>query len=174
MGLNIQPGSTVQGLPINNKGVPHYLLLSRTSKTFSIPGLQSLTPYFSLQTTFYSDPQITIHAQFIQPITSMAEQTLPELWKEAEARFHRITGKPLKLSPPKTLEDVRKEIESQQTEDIVKEDAKTRATKDFSMVALQCLKLLGGVAAQGAALVSLQDLRLERKLLTFPLGFWPC
>lgn len=83
----------------------------------------------------------------------MAEQTLPELWKEAETRFQRITGKPLKLTPPKTLEDMRKEIESQQTEDVAKEDGKTRVAKDFSMTALQCLKLLGGVAAQGAALV---------------------
>jgi fungal STAND N-terminal Goodbye domain len=83
----------------------------------------------------------------------MAEQTLPEIWKEAESRFQRITGKPLKLNPPKTLEDVRKEIESQRTGDIVKEDTKTRVTKDFSMIALQCLKVLGGVAAQGAALV---------------------
>jgi hypothetical protein len=105
----------------------------------------------------------------------MAEQTLPELWKEAEIRFQRITGKPLKLSPPKTLEDVRKEFESQQTEGVMKEDGKTRATKDFSMTALQCLKLLGGVAAQGAALVCLrfQNLVLEPKLLTLPQVFGP-
>lgn len=85
----------------------------------------------------------------------MAEPTLPDLWKEAEARFQRITGKSLKLSPPKTLEDVRKEIEAQQTEDATTQDFKSRVAKDFSMTALQCLKLLGGVAAQGAALVRL-------------------
>jgi hypothetical protein len=40
---------------------------------------------------------------------------------------------------------VQKDIEYQQTEDVVKEDAKTRATKDFSMIALQCLELLVGL-----------------------------
>ncbi|KAE9369344.1 hypothetical protein N431DRAFT_380216 [Stipitochalara longipes BDJ] len=83
----------------------------------------------------------------------MAEQTLKELWDEAEARFKLTTGKSLKLSPPKTLEDVRKEFEAQQIGDIGKEDAKGHVAKDFSLIALQCLKLLGGVAAQGAALV---------------------
>lgn len=88
----------------------------------------------------------------------MAEQSLPDLWKEAEARFQSRTGKPLRRSPAKTLEDVRKEIESQQVESakvlpVEKEDAKTRA-KAASMNALQCLKLLGGIAAQGASMVS--------------------
>jgi hypothetical protein len=85
----------------------------------------------------------------------MAEQTLPELWKEAETRFQRITGKPLNLSPPKTLEDVRKEIESPGAGDVANPNAKTRSAKDFSMIVLQSLKILGGVAAQGAALVTL-------------------
>jgi hypothetical protein len=85
----------------------------------------------------------------------MAEQSLPDLWKEAEARFQSRTGKPLRRSPAKTLEDVRKEIESQQMEGtkVEKEDAKTRA-KEASMNALQCLKLLGGIAAQGASMVT--------------------
>ena len=83
----------------------------------------------------------------------MAEQSLPELWKEAEARFQRRTGKALRLSPAKTLEDVRKEIESQQAEDPWKKEEAKKTAKDFSMTALQCLKLLGGVAAQGAAIV---------------------
>jgi len=89
----------------------------------------------------------------------MAEQSLKELWEAAEARFRLTTGKSLKLSPPKTLEDVRKEFEFQQAGDVGKEDGKGRAAKDFGLVTLQCLKLLGGVAAQGAAIVSLTSMK---------------
>ena len=88
----------------------------------------------------------------------MAERSLPELWKEAEDRFSRRTGKALKLSPAKTLEELTKEIESQQKEDVgKKEDAKQRA-KEFSLNALTCLKLLGGIASQGASLVRIRAL----------------
>jgi hypothetical protein len=93
----------------------------------------------------------------------MAEQSLPDLWKEAEARFQLRTGKLLKLSPAKTLEDVRKEIEAQQTEVIGKKGNDKTGAKDYSLTALQCLKLLGGVAAQGAAVVRLQTLILLKR-----------
>jgi hypothetical protein len=92
----------------------------------------------------------------------MAEQSLPELWKEAEDRFSRRTGKALKLNPAKTLEDLKKELESQPKEDVGKQvEAKQRA-KEFGLKALKCLKLLGGIASQGASLVGLCALDLMK------------
>ena len=105
--------------------------------------------------SFASRFVINIHA------LSMAEPSLKELWEEAEVRFKLTTGKALRLSPAKTLEDVRREFEVQQIGDAGKEAGKGRAAKDFGLVALQCLKLLGGVAAQGAAIVSLISARSD-------------
>ena len=84
------------------------------------------------------------------------KQTLQQMWTEAMAQFEQHTGTVLNVRPPKTLEDITKQIDIQQTSyayDSNEQDLKTRA-KSASMNVLYCLKLLGGVAAQGASMVS--------------------
>lgn len=84
----------------------------------------------------------------------MEKMSLKDIWDDAEDRFQKLTGKVLRVNPPKTLDSVRKEIEALQarmpSDDT---DLKTRA-KETCMNVLNCIKLLGGVAAQGAAIVS--------------------
>ena len=85
----------------------------------------------------------------------MEKQPLDNLWKEAMDRFQVLTQKSIKMSPPKTLDDIRKQIESDQVESSdnrQQSDGKKRA-KEISLNALTCIKLLGGVAAQGASMV---------------------
>jgi hypothetical protein len=84
----------------------------------------------------------------------MEKQSLPDLWEAAQKRFLDNTGKVLEFSPPKTLEDVRKQIESQQADFSTKDKDFKEKAKDASLNALYCLKLLGGVAANGAGIVS--------------------
>jgi hypothetical protein len=86
----------------------------------------------------------------------MDKKTLDDMWKDARERFRSLTEQNLELSPPKTLEDIRKQIESQQSDSSMpkEKDCKKRAKK-ISLNALSCIRLLGGVAAQGASMVSL-------------------
>ena len=71
------------------------------------------------------------------------------------AQFQQRTGTVLNVRPPKTLEDITRQIDIQQTSyayESNEQDLKTRA-KTASMNVLYCLRLLGGVAAQGASMV---------------------
>lgn len=86
----------------------------------------------------------------------MDKKTLDDMWKDARERFRSLTGQNLELSPPKTLEDIRKQIESQQSDSsTAKEKDSKKRSKEISLNALSCIKLLGGVAAQGASMVSI-------------------
>jgi hypothetical protein len=87
-------------------------------------------------------------------LAAMEKQSLPDLWTAAQKRFRDKTGKVLEFSPPKTLEDVCKQIESQQADFSTKDKGLKEKAEDATMNALNCLKLLGGVAAQGASMVS--------------------
>jgi hypothetical protein len=82
----------------------------------------------------------------------MDKQSLDQMWKDAQDRFKVLTEQNLKQTPPRTLEDVRKQIESDSTGP--KEKESKRRAKDLSLNALNCIKLLGGVAAQAGSMVS--------------------
>ncbi|KAH7237095.1 uncharacterized protein BKA55DRAFT_543730 [Fusarium redolens] len=75
------------------------------------------------------------------------------LWDEAAERFLARTGKGLNRNHPMILDDVRKQIESR-TESATDVDiANTlKHKKEIGLNILECLKLLGGIAAQGASL----------------------
>lgn len=79
--------------------------------------------------------------------------SLQDMWTEAEEHFLSLTGKNLSVSPPKTLEDVRREMESQQAQYDAGDKDLVRNAKNVSMNVLYCLRLLGGVAAEGASMV---------------------
>ena len=78
---------------------------------------------------------------------------MDQLWEAAQKRFRDRTGQKLQVSPPKTLDDVRKEIESLSGDDGSGDSERNQRFKESCMGALYCIKLLGGVAAQGASIV---------------------
>jgi hypothetical protein len=108
------------------------------------------------------------------PETAMAaieKESLDGLWEDAKKHFLEKTHQPLDFSPPKTLDDVRKQItvdeagkpitldyvrnqmEIQQADFSSKEKGFKDKANEASLNALHCLKLLGGVVAQGASMV---------------------
>lgn len=95
--------------------------------------------------------------------------TMDQLWEDVSARFHQRTGKSLDLKPARTLNDCIQEIEGtrQPTDDPAQKEthSRTDTAKEYGRNILQCLKLLGGVAAEGAAMVFNPSLQ-------FPIGDW--
>ncbi|KAI3579340.1 hypothetical protein IWW34DRAFT_739131 [Fusarium oxysporum f. sp. albedinis] len=80
--------------------------------------------------------------------------TMEQLWDEAAERFLARTGKGLNRKPPMTIDDVRKQIESRTDPTTDIDAANTlKHKKDIGLNILECLKLLGGIAAQGASVV---------------------
>lgn len=81
---------------------------------------------------------------------------MEELWDEAAKRFLARTGKGLNRKPPMTIDGVRKQIESR-TDQTTDTDALNtlKHRKDIGLNILECLKLLGGIAAQGASVVTM-------------------
>ncbi|KAG5763416.1 hypothetical protein H9Q72_008480 [Fusarium xylarioides] len=80
--------------------------------------------------------------------------TMQKLWDEAAERFLARTGKGLNRKPPMTIDDVRKQIESRADPTTDIDAANTlKHKKDIGLNILECLKLLGGIAAQGASVV---------------------
>lgn len=87
-------------------------------------------------------------------MASPEKPTMDELWAKAQQRFQDRTGKELQISPPKTLDKVREDIEDLAAKkDVFVGEERKRRFKDNAMGTLYCLKLLGGVAAQGASMV---------------------
>jgi hypothetical protein len=81
--------------------------------------------------------------------------TMEQLWDEAAERFLARTGKGLNRKPPMTIDDVRKQIESRTDPTTDIDAANTlKHKKDIGLNILECLKLLGGIAAQGASVVT--------------------
>ena len=85
---------------------------------------------------------------------SSDSMSLEQIWNDAAKRFASRTSRNLKLKPPKTLDDVRIEIEKQNAEIPDNLPDTKQKVKEAGMSILYCLKLLGGVAAQGASVVS--------------------
>ncbi|KAI1452293.1 hypothetical protein F4805DRAFT_470971 [Annulohypoxylon moriforme] len=83
--------------------------------------------------------------------------SMEEMWQDAMVRFNERTGININVKPPKTLNDCIKELEAARSPDESdgKKDGKKDAEKleNYGINILRCLKLLGGVAAQGAEMV---------------------
>ncbi|KAI0885020.1 uncharacterized protein GGS22DRAFT_162512 [Annulohypoxylon maeteangense] len=76
--------------------------------------------------------------------------SMEEMWQDATIRFNERTGININIKPPKTLNDCIKELED--TSVPVESSGKINKEKveEYGLNVLRCLKLLGGVAAQGA------------------------
>lgn len=75
------------------------------------------------------------------------------MWTQAETRFLKITNKNLRAAPKRSLDDVVKDLEARYSDkDSDDESAKSRA-KEWIGNVLNCINLLGGIAAQGASMV---------------------
>jgi hypothetical protein len=76
------------------------------------------------------------------------------MWEEARGRFLARTQNSLDLKPPKTIDDVREMVEHRyDPTSPVDSDENHKRAKEIGLTILSCLKLLGGVAAQGAEIV---------------------
>lgn len=85
----------------------------------------------------------------------MAELSIRSMWDEAGKRFQARTQKSLDLKPPKSIDDIREMIERRYDPSAPEDSEKNHErAKQIGLTILSCLKLLGGVAAQGAELVN--------------------
>ena len=80
---------------------------------------------------------------------------LEQMWLQAIEDFHELTAKDLKKksTQPATFESVMRQIENTLIEDDTKKtgrDAKNKL-KDATLDTIQCIQLLGGIAAQAAS-----------------------
>lgn len=89
---------------------------------------------------------------------SAAELELREMWNEAEIEFNRLTRRNLRTDREKKLEDVIDEFE-RKYQPPPPEPGKRSSTERKQKIqgtilkVLQCVQLLGGLAAQGASIV---------------------
>ncbi|KAI1214432.1 uncharacterized protein F4807DRAFT_128353 [Annulohypoxylon truncatum] len=79
--------------------------------------------------------------------------SMEEMWRDATVRFSERTGININIKPPKTLNDCIKELEASRTPAESNGNKDTKKLEDYGINVLRCLKLLGGVAAQGAEMV---------------------
>lgn len=104
----------------------------------------------------------------ISPMATRGEQThtMDQLWEDVSARFHQRTGRSLDVKPARTLKDCIQEIEvtRKPTDDPEQNGthSKTETAKEYGRNILQCLKLLGGVVAEGAGMVCCLSLLLPK------------
>ncbi|KAK1244073.1 hypothetical protein MKX08_002211 [Trichoderma sp. CBMAI-0020] len=84
----------------------------------------------------------------------MAEPSIQDMWEEVRGRFLARTQNSLDFKPPKTIDDVRQMVEHRyDPTSPADSDDNHKRVKEISLTILSCLKLLGGVAAQGAEIV---------------------
>lgn len=93
----------------------------------------------------------------------MSSQRLEDMWKEAQTRFRDLTGKDLLLPRSTSPDDLRKALEARVEEQKGKTSPELAKVKDAGLNILSCIKLLGGVVAQGAAMVRVLELLLMDK-----------
>ncbi|KAI2616328.1 hypothetical protein GGR54DRAFT_241906 [Hypoxylon sp. NC1633] len=84
---------------------------------------------------------------------SKLDSSMEDMWRDATARFNERTGMNVNLRPPKTLNDCIKELEKSQLSEESHEPTRKEKVEEYGINILRCLKLLGGVAAQGAEVV---------------------
>jgi fungal STAND N-terminal Goodbye domain len=83
------------------------------------------------------------------------EPELRAMWEDAEQNFKTKTAKKLgRAGDAKTLDDVIREMESRKVEDDSDGGKIKNRAKDIGQKVLNCIQLLGGIAAQGASMVS--------------------
>jgi hypothetical protein len=83
------------------------------------------------------------------------EPELRAMWEEAERNFEAKTAKKLRgTGGAKTLDDVIREMESRKVEDDSDGRKIKNRAKDIGQKVLNCIQLLGGIAAEGASIVS--------------------
>ena len=78
--------------------------------------------------------------------------SIAEMWKDAEERFFKLTEKRLDALPANSLEDIVAEIEKRQQATALAYPDGPGVSGKFRDIT-SCLKLLGGVAAQGSEMV---------------------
>lgn len=88
---------------------------------------------------------------------------MEDMWKEARARFRDLTGKDLQLTRSTSPDDLRKAFETHIEEQKGKTSPELAKVKDAGLNILSCIKLLGGVAAQGAAMVRVLEFLVMEK-----------
>ena len=81
------------------------------------------------------------------------EQGFKQMWVEARFRFEETTKKSLVQSRNHTLDDVLKDLDQKFNGNDTNEGAKQQRVKELASNVLTFIKLLGGIAAQGASMV---------------------
>jgi len=95
----------------------------------------------------------------VDPAPQGEVMTMQEMWDDVEKLFEKLTGKALRSKGKTSLDDCKAQIAKlQQPADADAAPAPTKRsagakTKSFAMDMLHCVKLLGGVAAQGGSMV---------------------
>ncbi|KAI1097658.1 hypothetical protein F4804DRAFT_156074 [Jackrogersella minutella] len=87
-------------------------------------------------------------AKSVRPDSSMEE-----MWRDATVRFNKRTGMNVNVKPPKTINDCVRELEQSRFQKEPHERTGKETFEEYGLNILRCLKLLGGVAAQGAEMV---------------------
>ncbi|OTA57974.1 hypothetical protein K449DRAFT_398189 [Hypoxylon sp. EC38] len=85
--------------------------------------------------------------------STRSESSMEEMWRDATVRFNERTGMNVNIKPPKTLDDCIRELEKSEFPEESEDKSGKEKLEDYGINILRCLKLLGGVAAQGADMV---------------------
>lgn len=86
--------------------------------------------------------------------STRSESSMEEMWRDATSRFNERTGMNVNMRPPKTLDDCIRELEKSGFPEESEGKSGKEKLQDYGINILRCLKLLGGVAAQGADMAS--------------------
>ena len=116
--------------------------------------LQWLCPSSPSQTHFCPRRVLALASQH-----NTMEPELRAMWEEAERKFEAKTAKKLRgTGGAKTMADVIREMESRKVEDDSDGRKIKDRAKDIGQKVLSCIQLLGGIAAEGASIVSTTSL----------------
>ncbi|KAI1374884.1 hypothetical protein F4677DRAFT_447150 [Hypoxylon crocopeplum] len=85
--------------------------------------------------------------------TIRSDSSMEAMWRDAILRFNERTKMNVNMKPPKTLDDCIGEMEKTQLSAEYQERTGKEKLENYGINILRCLKLLGGVAAQGAEMV---------------------
>lgn len=95
----------------------------------------------------------------VDPAPQGEVMAMQDMWDDVEKLFERLTGKALRSKGKTSLDDCKAQITKlQQPADADAAPAPTKRSggakaKSYAMDMLHCVKLLGGVAAQGGSMV---------------------
>ena len=89
---------------------------------------------------------------------TMSDESLPsleEMWKEAEVRFRRHTGSSLSTKSVTWVQCIDEIKKMQNPDESSEHDSRFEDAKDWGVKMVQCLRLVGGVAAMAGSSVCL-------------------